>query len=81
MTGGEDAAFLRALGKRVRVARVVCELSQEQLAVRAGVSRNFVSAAERGAQCPDLIRARRLAAALGVPLGVLAGDQVEDLPS
>ena len=59
---------------------MIAEWSQEQLAVAAGVTRNFVSAVERGEQCLSLLRALRLAAALGVPLVELVGDQVEGLP-
>jgi len=82
VTGEDDVTSLREFGHRVRVQRVISgDLTQEQLAARAGVTRNVVSAVERGEQCPNLVRARRLAAALGVPLTVLTGDQVEGLPS
>jgi XRE family aerobic/anaerobic benzoate catabolism transcriptional regulator len=57
-------AFLRQLGKRVRLARVDRELTQEQLAARAGLSRNFVSSVERGAHSLDVLRLRAVAAAL-----------------
>jgi transcriptional regulator with XRE-family HTH domain len=67
----EDHAFLRVLGKRIRLARVDREYSQEQLARRAGMSRNFVSSIERGAHGIDVRRLRWLARALGLPVDQL----------
>jgi DNA-binding XRE family transcriptional regulator len=46
----QEAAYRRLIGKRVRAERVWQELSQDELASKAGVTRNFVSAIERGAQ-------------------------------
>ena len=45
-----DTAYRRAVGKRIRVWRVLHDRSQDELAAEAGVTRNFVSAIERGAQ-------------------------------
>jgi transcriptional regulator with XRE-family HTH domain len=67
----EEWEFLRLMGKRIRLARVDRELSQEQLAARAGMSRNFVSSIERGAHGVDVLRLRRLAEALGVDIAAL----------
>jgi DNA-binding XRE family transcriptional regulator len=66
--------YLRVLGKRIRILRVVRELSQEELARRAGVTRNFVSAVERGAQGVDVVRLRKLAAALRADVTDLLAD-------
>ena len=44
-----EAAFLRALGKRVRLLRRVWELTQDELSQAAGISRSFVSLIEKGA--------------------------------
>jgi transcriptional regulator with XRE-family HTH domain len=63
--------LLRLLGLRIRAARRAHELSQQQLADRAAVSRNFVSVLERGLHSVDLLRLRRLAAALGMTLDTL----------
>jgi transcriptional regulator with XRE-family HTH domain len=43
------------------------------------VTRNFVSAIERGAQGLDAVRLRRLAVAMGVELGELLADP-DDAP-
>jgi transcriptional regulator with XRE-family HTH domain len=72
--GGEEpdpAAYLRALGKRVRILRLTRELSQAELAEAAGMSRNFVSLIENGAHGVDVVRLLRLAAALDIPLDEL----------
>lgn len=69
-----DATYRRAVGKRIRVWRVVNERSQDELAAEAGVTRNFVSAIERGAQGLDAVRLRRLAAAMDMTLAELLAD-------
>ena len=73
-SGTADAAYRRAIGKRIRVWRVMNERSQDELAAEAGVTRNFVSAIERGAQGLDAVRLRRLAAAMGMTLAELLAD-------
>jgi transcriptional regulator with XRE-family HTH domain len=73
-SGASDLEYRRAVGKRIRVWRVVNERSQDELAAEAGVTRNFVSAIERGAQGLDAVRLRRLAAVMGMTLGELLAD-------
>ena len=69
-SGGEPdpAAYLTALGKRVRILRLTREMTQEDLAAAAGISRNFISLIERGTHGIDVVRLLRLAAALDVPI-------------
>jgi transcriptional regulator with XRE-family HTH domain len=69
-----ERAFLRALGKRIRIQRITIELSQEQLAHAAGLSRNLVSSIERGRHGVDLVRLARLALALDASLPELLPD-------
>jgi transcriptional regulator with XRE-family HTH domain len=68
--GGElDAEeFLRVVGKRIRILRLTRELTQDELAAAAGISRSFVSLVEHGAKGIDVVRLMRIAAALDVPL-------------
>ena len=73
-----DELYRRAVGKRIRVWRVVHDKSQDDLAQQADVTRNFVSAIERGAQGLDAVRLRRLAAAMDTPLAELLADPAED---
>jgi len=67
----DTSAFLHALGKRVRLLRLTAELTQDQLAAKAGMSRSFVSLIEHGAHGIDVVRLARLAAALDLPLSTL----------
>lgn len=53
------------LGNRVRVARAERELSQEQLAALAGVTRQTISSIETGQYCPSALLAFQLAERLG----------------
>jgi transcriptional regulator with XRE-family HTH domain len=72
-----DIAYRRAVGKRIRVWRTMHDCRQDQLASAAGVTRNFISAIERGAQGLDAVRLRRIAAAMNVPLADLLADPPE----
>jgi transcriptional regulator with XRE-family HTH domain len=85
--GDQEAVFLRALGRRLRLLRHTRELSQEELGEAARVSRSFVSLIEHGSHGVDVVRLLRLAAALGVSLpelvdvGAPVADRAEGLPS
>lgn len=70
----EERSVRRQVGKRLRTQRVWLELSQDEVAAKAGVTRNFVSAVERGAQGLDAWRLTHVAHALGTTLGWLLGD-------
>ena len=45
---GDDAMNYRDLGRRVRQQRVLCKLTQEELAEKSGISCSFVGHIERG---------------------------------
>lgn len=60
--------FLRVVGKRIRILRLTREMTQDELAAAAGISRSFVSLVEHGAKGIDVVRLMRIAAALDVPL-------------
>lgn len=66
MQGALELEYRRLVGKRVRMERVWQDLSQDEVAAKAGVTRNFVSAIERGVQGLDAYRLQMLADALGV---------------
>jgi putative transcriptional regulator len=53
------------LGNRLRVARAERQLSQEQLAAMAGVTRQTISSIETGQYCPSALLAFQLAVRLG----------------
>ena len=69
----DDRAFLAELGRRVRLHRLYRDLTQRQLAERAGLSRNFVSLLE-GGHGIDVRALRRIAQALNVPLLSLVAE-------
>ena len=66
--------FRRRLGRRLCVQRHYLGISQQEVADRAGVTRNQVSALERAAQRPDAWRLREIARALDTTLGWLLDE-------
>ncbi|PYN83257.1 MAG: XRE family transcriptional regulator [Candidatus Rokuibacteriota bacterium] len=56
---------------RLRTIRERQGMTQETLAKKAGVSRAYLSRLEMGRHDPPLSRVRKLAKALGVPVGEL----------
>ena len=72
----QEKELRRRVGKRLRLARWRAELTQEQLAGAASVSRNLVSLIEHGALGGvDAYRLRRLALATGTTLAALFDDE------
>jgi Predicted transcriptional regulators len=59
------------LMNRLRVLRAERDLSQGELALSAGVSRQTISSIETGLYCPSTLLAFRLARVLGVPVDEL----------
>ena len=59
------------LANRLRVARAERPLSQTELAMAVGVSRQTISSIETGQYGPSTLLALRLAAVLGVPVDEL----------
>jgi len=62
---------LRALGEELRERRTAKGLSQEKLADKAGLHRNFVGGLERGEQNPTVLTLESLAGALKIQLSEL----------
>ena len=59
------------LANRLRIARAERDVSQEQLAAAAGVSRQTISSIETGQYTPSALLAFRLAHVLDVPVAEL----------
>ncbi|MDO8679081.1 MAG: helix-turn-helix transcriptional regulator [Acidobacteriota bacterium] len=57
-----------AIGRRVRELRTQRSVSQEELAARAGLHRNYVGSVERGERDIGITAAAKLAAGLGLSL-------------
>ena len=68
--GNFSSAFARVL----RREREMKGLSQERLAQKAGLSRQYVGMVERGERKPTLHACHALAKALDVPLSALVRD-------
>ena len=64
--GGEPPAFLRALGDRLKEARISRGLSQRQLALQAGIRQPDISRIEEGKKNVTLFTLARLAKALEI---------------
>lgn len=67
--GDTEQEYRRNIGRRLCAQRHYVGLSQQEVAARAGVTRNQVSALERGSQSPDAWRLRQIAHALDTSLG------------
>lgn len=65
---------LRAVGQHIRKQRQSAGLSQEQLAERAGLHRNYVGLLERGERNASLKALFAVARALRVSLGELLAN-------
>lgn len=61
------------LGEEIRKARLQAHLTQEELAFRAGVSRQYVSLLELGQKSPTVDVLIRLCKAMGASAGEIVG--------
>lgn len=59
------------LAANLKRLRKAADISQEELADRAGIHRTYASDIERGARNPTVTVVERLASALGVSIGSL----------
>ncbi len=66
---------IEELGAVVRETRQRRGMSQQTLAERASLSRNFVAQVERGESSPTVATLARLATALGTTVGELLGEE------
>lgn len=62
------------LGRNIRASREARGLTQEQLALEAGMKRSYVSELERGLRNPTVRAIGRLAAALQIEPSALLRD-------
>lgn len=66
------------LRNRLKVQRAIGDLTQAELAAKAGVTRKSVNAIETGRMVPSVLLALKLARVLGVPIEtifMLDGDR------
>ncbi len=76
-TAAADAAFLRALGERVRVARARRGMTRKTLAHDSGVSERYLAQLETGQGNASVLLLQRIATALGLPLTELLHQGAE----
>lgn len=68
-------AMKQSIGDKIRTLRAICDFSREELAERAGMSRNGLGLIETGTtKAPALANIKALAAALGIRWEVLADE-------
>ena len=73
MSARDEASFRRALGTRLRAARVAAGWTQRELAERADLADRYLSRLELGLAMPSVWVVARLARHLGVSLDALVG--------
>ncbi|GGY80989.1 XRE family transcriptional regulator [Streptomyces nitrosporeus] len=64
----------RAIGDRIRAARLYANLTQEKAALRSGIGLDSYNRIEQGHASPRLDSLIRIADAIGVPLSDLVGE-------
>jgi transcriptional regulator with XRE-family HTH domain len=69
-----DAKLLKTFGRSIRRLRKQRGLTQEDLAEKSRISRNYISDIERGVRNPGLLALVDLARALKVPLRELVEE-------
>jgi len=69
--------FLQWFGGRIRTLRKQRSLSQEQLALLAGIDRTYIGGVERGERNLSLSNVKKLADALGIAAKDLFDDDFQ----
>lgn len=69
-----DSALVRTFASNLKRLRVKARLSQEELALRAGLDRTYISGCERAVRNPSLVSVEKIAEALNAPATDLLGD-------
>ena len=77
---GKGKTFAEVFGERLKAARDRRKLTQEEVAEAAGLQASRLSEYESGRLAPQLERAAKLAAALGVSLDELVGLREGGVP-
>ncbi len=66
-----EDALLKAFGVHLKTLRAQRAISQEALALKAGLDRTYISGVERGLRNVSLINLKKLSVALGLSLSEL----------
>src|ERR1700720_3952500 len=73
---GVEVDLTGLLGAAIRERRTFLRMSQEELAVRSGLHRTYLSDVERGARNPSIKTIEKIAYALQLPVVKLLGRGV-----
>lgn len=68
-----DSALVKAFAGNLKRLRNKARLSQEELALRAGLDRTYISGCERAVRNPSLLSVEKIAEALNVTATDLLG--------
>ena len=71
MKESDNYEFLKRFGNLVRMARTNQDMSQEQLAEKAGLHRTYIGMVERGEKNITIINIYKIANALGISISKL----------
>jgi transcriptional regulator with XRE-family HTH domain len=74
MVGNSSGAYELPFGDALRRVRLAAGMTQEQLALEAGVQRNFISLIETGQNQPTISTIVKLARALGLKASALVAE-------
>lgn len=70
-----DSALVKAFAGNLKRLRSKARLSQEELALRAGLDRTYISGCERAVRNPSLLSVEKIAEALNVTATDLLGGE------
>lgn len=73
-----ESDILKIFGERVRLLRVKHNLSQEELAFRAGVHRTYIGMIERAEKNITLVNIEKVAKALNVSIAELLSNEKKE---
>ena len=71
----EQREYLQAVGRKIREIRTEFQISQEELAWRAGLDRTYIGSVERGERNISILNLKKIAKALGFPVKDLMGTK------
>lgn len=72
----DERKYLELVSRRLRASRVLAGVTQDELAVVAGMSRVTLGGMERGDHGANVLTYRKVARALGIRMSALLDEEV-----